>query len=59
MVDDDPLAAAAAVLHIPQGSIRRVKLSVASNEEIVSGSHLFPSSPWISFPSLWLIDLFW
>jgi len=58
MADDDPSAAAAAAgVHIPQGSIRRVKLSVASNEEIVSGSHLFSLSPWISFRSLWLIDL--
>ncbi|OEL21162.1 DNA-directed RNA polymerase V subunit 1, partial [Dichanthelium oligosanthes] len=33
MADDDP-AAAAAGLFIPEGSIRRVKLSIASNEEI-------------------------
>ncbi|RLM75037.1 DNA-directed RNA polymerase V subunit 1-like [Panicum miliaceum] len=35
MADDDPAAAAATGLHIPEGSIRRVKLSVASNEEIL------------------------
>jgi hypothetical protein len=40
MEDDDP---AAAGLTVPEAFIRRVKLSVASNEEIVSTSPLFPS----------------
>ncbi|PUZ48058.1 hypothetical protein GQ55_7G215100 [Panicum hallii var. hallii] len=35
MADDDLAAAAATGLHILEGSIRRIKLSVASNEEIL------------------------
>ncbi|TKW05000.1 hypothetical protein SEVIR_7G147000v4 [Setaria viridis] len=35
MADDDPGAAAAAGLTIPEGCIRRIKLSVVSNEEIL------------------------
>jgi hypothetical protein len=58
MADDDLAAAAATGLHILEGSIRPIKLSVASNEEIVSSSSflLFVSMDQLS-RSPWLIDL--